>query len=107
MLADSARNGAVAALAREGGLESTLWAGSPRSGRPSLPGRPPCSPSAMPPARCGSAPPAGTGCGCLITSGRSTACSARLPIRGGRRNCWRCASGSGPRSKTARPARSS
>ncbi|HEY2794460.1 MAG TPA: ATP-binding protein, partial [Micromonosporaceae bacterium] len=27
LLADSARNGAVAALAREGGLESTLWAG--------------------------------------------------------------------------------
>src|SRR5262245_16027888 len=27
LLADSARNGAVAALAREGGLPSTLWAG--------------------------------------------------------------------------------
>jgi predicted ATPase len=27
LLADSARNGAVAALAREGGLQSTLWAG--------------------------------------------------------------------------------
>ncbi len=27
LLADTARNGAVAALAREGGLESTLWAG--------------------------------------------------------------------------------
>ena len=33
LLADSARNGAVAALAREGGLTSTLWAGSPRAGR--------------------------------------------------------------------------
>ncbi|EUA08177.1 AAA domain protein [Mycobacterium kansasii 732] len=27
LLADSARNGAVAALAREGGLRSTIWAG--------------------------------------------------------------------------------
>ncbi|EUA03415.1 AAA domain protein [Mycobacterium kansasii 824] len=27
LLADSARNGAVAALAREGGLSSTIWAG--------------------------------------------------------------------------------
>jgi predicted ATPase len=27
LLADSARNGAVSALAREGGLQSTLWAG--------------------------------------------------------------------------------
>jgi predicted ATPase len=27
LLADSSRNGAVAALAREGGLTSTLWAG--------------------------------------------------------------------------------
>jgi len=33
LLADSARNGAVAALAREGGLASTLWAGSSGSGR--------------------------------------------------------------------------
>jgi predicted ATPase len=33
LLADSARNGAVAALAREGGLTSTLWAGSPSAGR--------------------------------------------------------------------------
>lgn len=36
LLADSARNGAVAALAREGGLPSTLWAGPPtppRGGR--------------------------------------------------------------------------
>ncbi|HEX2132910.1 MAG TPA: AAA family ATPase, partial [Actinophytocola sp.] len=31
LLADAARNGAVAALAREGGLQSTLWAG-PESG---------------------------------------------------------------------------
>src|SRR5580704_15661719 len=27
LLADTSRNGAVAALAREGGLDSTLWAG--------------------------------------------------------------------------------
>jgi predicted ATPase len=33
LLADSARNGAVAALAREGGLPSTLWAGPERIGR--------------------------------------------------------------------------
>jgi predicted ATPase len=33
LLADSARNGAVAALAREGGLESTLWAGPEHLGR--------------------------------------------------------------------------
>src|SRR6201995_32038 len=42
LLADSARNGAVAALAREGGLASAIWAGSPDAGR-SLrrePGRP-------------------------------------------------------------------
>jgi predicted ATPase len=32
LLADAARNGAVAALAREGGLQSTLWAG-PESGK--------------------------------------------------------------------------
>lgn len=32
LLADSARNGAVAALAREGGLPSTLWAGPERIG---------------------------------------------------------------------------
>ncbi|HEY7593336.1 MAG TPA: AAA family ATPase [Actinophytocola sp.] len=32
LLADASRNGAVAALAREGGLQSTLWAG-PESGR--------------------------------------------------------------------------
>jgi predicted ATPase len=40
LLADSARNGAVAALAREGGLESTLWAGPPRASRRSRQGRP-------------------------------------------------------------------
>jgi predicted ATPase len=33
LLADAARNGAVAALAREGGLQSTLWAGPERIGR--------------------------------------------------------------------------
>ncbi|MEV4891449.1 AAA family ATPase [Nonomuraea sp. NPDC055795] len=33
LLADSARNGAVAALAREGGLASTLWAGPENIGR--------------------------------------------------------------------------
>jgi len=27
LLADASRNGAIAALAREGGLQSTLWAG--------------------------------------------------------------------------------
>ena len=32
LLADSARNGAVAALAREGGLPSTLWAGPEKIG---------------------------------------------------------------------------
>ncbi|GAA3386351.1 AAA family ATPase [Cryptosporangium minutisporangium] len=36
LLADSARNGAVAALAREGGLASTLWAGPERDGPVSL-----------------------------------------------------------------------
>ena len=41
LLADAARNGAVAALAREGGLASTLWAGSPRSGRSLREGHPP------------------------------------------------------------------
>ena len=40
LLADSARNGAVAALAREGGLASTLWAGSPGAGRSLRQGRP-------------------------------------------------------------------
>ncbi len=40
LLADSARNGAVAALAREGGLASALWAGSPRAGRSLRQGRP-------------------------------------------------------------------
>lgn len=33
LLADSSRNGAVAALAREGGLPSTLWAGPEKVGR--------------------------------------------------------------------------
>ncbi|CAM5563315.1 ATPase [Streptomyces spiroverticillatus] len=33
LLADSSRNGAVAALAREGGLGSTLWAGPEKLGR--------------------------------------------------------------------------
>src|SRR6185369_13772444 len=33
LLADASRNGAVAALAREGGLESTLWAGPEHLGR--------------------------------------------------------------------------
>jgi predicted ATPase len=33
LLADAARNGAVAALAREGGLPSTLWAGPEKVGR--------------------------------------------------------------------------
>jgi predicted ATPase len=33
LLADSARNGAVAALAREGGLSSTLWAGPEAPGK--------------------------------------------------------------------------
>lgn len=36
LLADSARNGAVAALAREGGLPATLWAGRSRTGPVSL-----------------------------------------------------------------------
>jgi predicted ATPase len=40
LLADSARNGAVAALAREGGLTSTLWAGSSQAGRSLRQGRP-------------------------------------------------------------------
>jgi predicted ATPase len=40
LLADSARNGAVAALAREGGLSSTLWAGPPGAGRSLREGRP-------------------------------------------------------------------
>ncbi|MCJ0874866.1 AAA family ATPase [Streptomyces sp. AP-93] len=33
LLADSARGGAIAALAREGGLPSTLWAGPEKTGR--------------------------------------------------------------------------
>jgi predicted ATPase len=39
LLADSARNGAVAALAREGGLESAMWGGSPDAGRSMRRGR--------------------------------------------------------------------
>ena len=39
LLADSARDGAVAALAREGGLESAMWAGSPDEGRSMRRGR--------------------------------------------------------------------
>ncbi|GAA3585220.1 AAA family ATPase [Nonomuraea rosea] len=41
LLADSARNGAVAALARQGGLPSTLWAGPERVGRAVREGRHP------------------------------------------------------------------
>jgi predicted ATPase len=41
LLADSSRNGAVAALAREGGLTSTLWAGPERIGRSVREGRHP------------------------------------------------------------------
>ncbi|QEN12345.1 AAA family ATPase [Mycolicibacterium sp. ELW1] len=36
LLADSARNGAVSALAREGGLSSTMWAGPGKTGPVSL-----------------------------------------------------------------------
>lgn len=39
LLADSARNGAVAALAWEGGLESAMWGGSPDAGRSMRRGR--------------------------------------------------------------------
>jgi predicted ATPase len=39
LLADAARNGAVAALAREGGLPSTLWAGPEKIGRAVREGR--------------------------------------------------------------------
>ncbi|MFB9909609.1 AAA family ATPase [Allokutzneria oryzae] len=41
LLADAARNGAVAALAREGGLPSTLWAGPETVGRAVREGRAP------------------------------------------------------------------
>ncbi|HEY2062872.1 MAG TPA: AAA family ATPase, partial [Amycolatopsis sp.] len=41
LLADAARNGAVAALAREGGLPSTLWAGPESVGRAVREGRAP------------------------------------------------------------------
>lgn len=43
LLAGSARNGAVAALAREGGLESAWWAGPPQAGRSLRQGRPPAT----------------------------------------------------------------
>jgi predicted ATPase len=39
LLADSSRNGAIAALAREGGLPSTLWAGPEKVGRAVREGR--------------------------------------------------------------------
>lgn len=39
LLADSARGGAIAALAREGGLPSTLWAGPEKTGRAVREGR--------------------------------------------------------------------
>ena len=45
LLADAARNGAVAALAREGGLPSTLWAGPETIGRAVREGNYPVSPS--------------------------------------------------------------
>ena len=41
LLADAGRNGAVAALAREGGLPSTLWAGPEKTGRSVREGRHP------------------------------------------------------------------
>ena len=41
LLADAARNGAVAALAREGGLPSALWAGPESVGRAVREGRAP------------------------------------------------------------------
>jgi predicted ATPase len=41
LLADNSRNGAVAALAREGGLPSTLWAGPEKVGRSVREGRHP------------------------------------------------------------------
>ena len=52
LLADSARNGAVAALAREGGLASTLWAGSPGTGRTARQGRPMLQGARIVQARC-------------------------------------------------------
>ena len=39
LLADASRNGAVAALAREGGLPATLWAGPEKTGRAVRDGR--------------------------------------------------------------------
>ncbi|WP_460444048.1 AAA family ATPase [Amycolatopsis cihanbeyliensis] len=44
LLADAGRNGAVAALAREGGLPSTLWAGPEVHGRAVREGRAPVQP---------------------------------------------------------------
>jgi predicted ATPase len=41
LLADASRNGAIAALAREGGLPSTLWAGPETIGRAVREGRTP------------------------------------------------------------------
>ena len=46
LLADAARNGAVAALAREGGLPSTLWAGPEKIGRAVKEGIYPVQPTA-------------------------------------------------------------
>jgi predicted ATPase len=46
LLADAARNGAVAALAREGGLPSTLWAGPETIGRAVREGTYPVQPTA-------------------------------------------------------------
>ncbi|GHJ44053.1 ATPase [Catellatospora sp. TT07R-123] len=53
LLADSARNGAVAALAREGGLQSTMWAGpavlgkAVRAGRHPVQGTAPTGPASL------------------------------------------------------------
>jgi predicted ATPase len=46
LLADASRNGAIAALAREGGLRSTLWAGPETVGRSVREGRHPVQPVA-------------------------------------------------------------
>jgi predicted ATPase len=45
LLAEASRNGAVAALAREGGLPSTLWAGPEVIGRAARSGRTPVQPT--------------------------------------------------------------
>lgn len=72
LLADAARNGAVAALAREGGLPSTLWAGPETIGKASGParccGRRPC---------CASATTASSGCAASTASGPSRTRSVR------------------------------